>query len=456
MKPAELLSKMSHNIQFEDLPKEVVDRTKYLMLDYIGLAARGSVFESSKPIHEFIKKNGSNGDGVIIGKGEIRTLPQYAALANGSAAHSLELDDVINEASLHPAVVVFPTAYAVGDVNRKTGRQIIEASVAGYEVMGRLGKALNPTHVYDRGFHPTGVVGIFAAAAVASKLMGNSQKQTVSALGIVGSQAAASMEFLKTGAWTKRLHPGWAAHSGMIASELAKFNFIGPETVIEGESGLANSYSYDYNLGEMENDFSYNNNYILKTSIKPHACCRYKQGPLDLVLKIVKENQLMPHDIQKINVHLVKTALPIVAYPEAAKRNPKTPVDGQFSMHFGAAVAAIHQRTLLEEYDQKVVDSSDVREMMQKVYCYHEPQLDKEFPRKWPARVEIETAKGTFSESIEFPKGEPENPLSWEELITKFKYVSAPVYSEERQEEIINAVRNIEKYENIKDISGLF
>jgi 2-methylcitrate dehydratase PrpD len=332
----------------------------------------------------------------------------------------------------------------------------LESVIYGYEVMGRLGKALNPTHIYDRGFHPTGVCGVFGAAATAGKLMDLSQEQITNAFGISGSQASASMEFLKTGAWTKRLHPGWAAHGGMVAAELAKSNFKGPNTIIEGNSGFAHSYSHDVDLTVLESEFSYEDNVLLRTAIKPHACCRYKQGPLDLILEIVKTNRLRPEDIERVNVYLVKTAFPIVCEPVEEKRNPKSSVDAQFSMPFGAAIAILYQKTLLEEYDQKTIDSLQVKDMMQKVFCHHDPSLDKEFPKKWPARVEIESTKGTFHQAIEYPKGDPENPLSWDELIAKFKYVSEPVYTKDQQDRIVEAIRNIEKYENMGQITTLF
>lgn len=455
MKIAESLSELVANLKYENLSKAVIDRSKYLALDFIGLAARGNTFESSKPIHQFITTLGGTGEGVVIGSNDIHTLPQYAALANGSASHSLELDDVINEASLHPAVVVFATAFAIADKYEKSGEDVILASVLGYEVMGKIGKLLNPTNVYDRGFHPTGIVGTFAAAATASKLMGLTAEQTANAFGIAGSQAAASMEFLSTGSWTKRIHPGWAAHNGIIAAELAKEGFTGPNSIIEGKKGFANAYSYDVNFDEIDFDFSNEDNFILKSSIKPHACCRYKQGPLDLVLSIVKEHDLSPSDITKVNVHLVQTALPIVAEPQEEKRNPSSAVDAQFSMHFGVAVAVLYRKTLLEQYEDHVTQLPEVKDLMNRVVCFRDEELEKDFPRKWPARVVIETGKGTFSKGIEYPKGEPENPLSWEEMIEKFKYVSAPVYNTYQQEKVVDSIRNLETYSKVKDLSAL-
>lgn len=453
MGETKFLATLVHNLQFDELSEDVVDRTKYLALDYIGLATRGSTFTSSEPIQEVIRLYGGEGEGKVIGQKELKPLPHYAALANGASSHSLELDDTINEASLHPGTVIFPTAFAVAEKYGKSGKDVIVASVAGYEVMGRLGRALNPSSVYDRGFHPTGVVGAIAAAATAAKLMDLNIEETVNAIGIVGSQAAASMEFLNTGSWTKRLHPGWAAHNGIIAAELAKSGFTGPETIIEGDKGYANAYSGELNVDFINYDFSNENNYILNTSIKPHACCRYKQGPLDLILKVVKEQDVQPEEIEEVNVHIVGTGIPIVAYPEEEKRNPQSSVDAQFSMHFGAAVAILYRKTLLEQYEEDVVKRPEVKELMNKVFCYRDEELEKDFPKKWPAKVEIKTTKGSFSEEIDYPKGDPENPLTWDELIDKFNYVTSPVFNESEQAQLVSGIRSLEQYENINQFT---
>jgi 2-methylcitrate dehydratase PrpD len=453
---ARQLAQMVVGLSFDQLSEEVVDRTKYLALDYVGLSSRGNTFKSSESILFMIASLSKGGKATVVGQGSLSLQPHYVALANGAASHSLELDDVINDASLHPAVVVFPTAFAIGEEHGKSGQDVITASVAGYEVMGQLGKALNPTNVYARGYHPTGVVGAFAAVATAGKLIGLTEEQLVNAFGIVGSQAAALMEFLNTGSWTKRLHPGWAAHNGIIACELAKNGFTGPESIIEGDKGFAQAYSSDFDSAKVQlGTYSNKSNAILKTSIKPHACCRYKQGPLDIILNYVKENDVKAEDIKKIDINLVKTAMPIVCYPEIEKRNPQSSVDAQFSMHFGAAVAVVHRRTLLEQYADEVTQEPSVKAMMEKVFCHHDPELDKEFPQKWPARVIIETTSGTVEKSVEFPKGDPENPLTWEEMIDKFNYVSKPIFNKDEQQQLVDAIRDLENIAIINEISQL-
>ncbi len=230
-------------LRYESLPSVTVDRVKYHFLDFLGVASRGSLVDSSKAAYRLVRDIGLDPGGAVIIGTDMRAAPQYAALANGTSAHSLELDDLHNESSAHPEVVIFPAALAASQISDGGGKRFIEAVIAGYEVMTRLGKALHPGKHYARGFHPTGTCGAFGAAAAASRILGLDQEQTINALGIAGSQTAGSMEFLTDGAWSKRLHAGWAAHSGLIATLLAQRGFTGPATIIEGRFGFLHSYS---------------------------------------------------------------------------------------------------------------------------------------------------------------------------------------------------------------------
>src|SRR5207245_6946089 len=164
---------------------------------------------------------------------------------NGTAAHAVELDDVTTESSLHPGVVVIPAALALAEETQTTPARMLEAIVAGYEVTMRVGNALNPASAYARGFHPTGVAGVFGATMAASHLLGLEHEGGTNALGIAGTLASGSREYLAGGAWAKRLNPGWAGHAGITAARLAQAGFSGPATVFEGRLGVLHASSDD-------------------------------------------------------------------------------------------------------------------------------------------------------------------------------------------------------------------
>jgi len=449
------LVEFCNGVKYQNLSAEVIDRVKYHFLDFIGIASRGSLVESSQTVYRLVKDIGLSPQGAVVIGTDLRAPPQYAALANGTSAHSLELDDLHNESSAHPAVAIFPAALTASEISDFGGKRFAEGVIVGYEVMTRLGKALNPSRHYARGFHPTATCGVFGAAAAAAKILGLDLKQTTNALGIAGSQAAGSMEFLADGSLTKRFHAGWATHSGIIAALLAARGFTGPATIIEGRSGFLHSYSDgadpDKVLANLGEPFE-----IMKTSIKPHACCRYKQGPIDGILTIIRENKLKPEEVKQVTLGILKAGFPIIAEPRELKYHPRTLVDAQFSMPFGAAVAILYGKASLDEYTQENIKSARVKEMMERVSCVTDPALETVFPRQWPASVALVTEDGRrFSTRIDYPKGDPENPLTWQELLAKFNGLTATIYPAERRQEIVSRVQALEKEPGMKGFCKL-
>ena len=441
---------------YKDLPGEVIDRAKYFILDLIGVTSRGSIVESSRVMFELVRSLGEDPMGSVIIGTDMRAAPQYAALANGTSSHAIEMDDVNNEASLHPGVSNIPGIVAIGEFNRANGKKLIEGVILGYEVTIRLAKALKPALHYRRGFHPTATCGAFGSAVGVGKILNLDEYQMTNALGIVGGMTSGTMECLANDSWLKKMQPGWAAHSGVIAALLAKKGFKGSCTIIEGEHGFLHTGSDSPEKEKVLNGIgeSYE---ILKTSIKPHACCRYKQGPIDAILKLVRENDIKANNVEKITLGILRTGIPFVVKPEETKYNPKSLIEAQFSMPFGAAVAMLYGKAGLGEYIPEKWESPEVKKMMERVFCIEDPELEKDYPQRWPATAEIRTKDGRrFFTRIDYPKGDPENPLSWEELIEKFDNLTKPIYSKGRRNRIIEKIQQLEKEEDITNLTSLF
>lgn len=448
------LARFSASLTYEDLPPEVVDWAKYLCLDFAGVTLNGSTTPSAKAVVQAIEGIERPGPSPIIGTPS-RALPEYAAMANGTAFHSIELDDVNNEASLHPGVVSYPTALAMADVVPVDGKSFITSVVTSYDVMVRLGRALKPSEHYARGFHPTGTCGAFGAAAAASQLLGLPSDSCTHAFGIAGSQASGSMEFLAQGTWTKRLHPGWAAHSGIWAALLARSGFLGPTTILEGRDGFLHAYSGDPDPDSILRDLG-DEFLVTRTGIKPHSCCRYKQGPIDCLLELRSQHNLQPDEIEEVSIGVLSAGYNLIAAPEEEKLNPQSVVDMQFSMPFGAAVALVYGRASLAEYAAGVSQRPQVKEMMSRVRCVTDPELDAHFPTRWPAWAEVRTRDGrSLRSQIEFPKGDPENALSWDEMKQKFTLLSSPVIPEQRQAEVISKIESLESMADMRDLAAL-
>ena len=446
------LAEFCTRLDYDHLPAEVVDRAKYFFLDYLGVAVRGSLSESSHPLYRLADSLASAGRGTVLGRAETVNFP-YAALANGTSAHSLELDDTHQAGSIHLGVSVFSAALAVAEQVGASGRDFLTASVVGFEVAARLAMALKPTEHYGRGFHPTATCGTFGAAASAAKLLGLSEAQLLSALGIAGSQSAGSMEFLAEGAWTKRLHPGWAAFSGVHAALLAKEGFIGPRTILEGRDGFLKAYGLrpdprkiSAGLGE---DFQ-----ILRTAVKPHACCRYTQAPIDAVLSIVQEHDVQPEQVERVTIGMLETGIPVICEPAARKSRPTNVVEAQFSLPFGVAVALLKRRAGLDEFSEAMLADAAVGALMSKVGYEPDPQLEKNYPKEWPAwaRVSLNTGH-EVSAQVRFPKGDPENPLSWDELTAKYVDLATAVWTDARADRVCEAVRGLEDASDLRGVT---
>ena len=441
------LARYCSRMKFNDLSDEVIDCVKYRFLDFISVACRGSIEDPSRTVCRFIREM-ENGQGVIVGTKE-KAPYLYSALANGTSSHAIEMDDVDNESSLHPGVVVFPSALATGEMAGASGKRFILAVVLGYEVMVRLGSALGPENSYKRGFHSTGTCGTFGSSVASSKILGLQEEEILNAIGISGSQAAGSMEYLAQGAWTKPFHAGWAAHSGMVAALLSRKGFKGPSSILEGRDGFLHAYSNGADPSKVLEGIG-SRFQILQTSVKTHACCRYMHSPIDAVLKIVKENNLRPEQVKKIKVGVLRAGAHLIAEPIESKYKPQSIVDAQFSMPFGAAAALLYGRAGLKEFQPSTILSRPVREMMRKVECIIDPELDRTFPKQWRATAEILTEdEKRYSTTVEYPKGDPENPLSWEEMIERFHELTGQIIKKDQRLKIVEA---LERLDGIKDM----
>jgi 2-methylcitrate dehydratase PrpD len=422
----------------------------------MGVAVRGSTADSSKAVHEFVRMQPPGRATVLAGSS--RTSATWAALANGASAHATEMDDVTSESSLHPGAVVIPAALGLGEESGATGARALEAIIAGYEVTMRVGNALGAASAYSRGFHPTGVAGVFGAAVAAGKLRGLDADGLERAIGIAGTMASGSLEYLADGSWTKRLNPGWAAHAGIVAAGLAEAGFTGPATALDGVNGVLRGYTdapdperlteglddlAASGAGERAGDLQ-----VMRVSIKPYGCCRYSHGLIDAVLALrtehfavgsggtgpggtgqraggsghgVRAGALGLDDVERIRLGVLSGGWSLIAEGIERKRDPRNVVDAQFSAPYAAAVALVHGRAGLAEFTLETMADPRVRALMARMECFRDPSLDAEYPRSWPALVEIHLRDGrVLRHRTEHALGEPENPVPRGALVDRF------------------------------------
>jgi 2-methylcitrate dehydratase PrpD len=306
----------------DDVPAPAVDKAKQLVLDIIGSCLASSREEFGRAALRATESLGGPPESTLIGAAT-RVGASHAVLANGTLAHGLDFDDTREDAIVHTGSVAVTTALAVGEATGASGRAVLEAAIAGVEVMCRVGLAV-PGRFHARHYHPTSLAGSFAAAAVAGRLRGLTEDQLVSAFGICGSQAGGIIEYLTDGSWTKRLHPGWAAHAGVVAALLARSGFTGPETVFEGAHGFYQAFAgghdaarVDELLGTLGRTWE-----LLELTFKPYPCGSIAQPYMDCALRLRERHKIQPEQIVQIRCRTAEGPLPRLWEPLAAKHKP--------------------------------------------------------------------------------------------------------------------------------------
>lgn len=415
------------SLQWDDLPAEVRARTAELVMDLLGVAVGGSLQPSTAAVRAALPATPLSGPGATIIGANGSADAAWAALANGTAAHALELDDVARVSSLHPGAAVIPSAIAVAEEQGACGAALLTAVVAGYEVAMRVGNALNPAAAYRRGFHPTGVAGVFGAAIAAGRLLGLGPEPLTRALGIAGTMASGSLEYLADGSWTKRLNPGWAAHGGVVAARLAAAGFSGPSTVFEGRFGLLRSHTgsptREALLAELGQQLE-----IMRVAVKPYGCCRYNHALIDGMLDLRATHGLRPEAVRAISLGVLSAGAPLVAEPIARKRRPRNVVEAQFSAPFAVALALTRGAAGPDLYTEATIADPTIRSLMARTTCQRDPALDAAYPHRWPAWVQVETRDGkTLAARVEYALGEPENPVPRATLVEKFVSLASRV-----------------------------
>ena len=447
----ETLAAYVAELKFEDIPPEVLERAKVLTLDFLGSAIRARRDAESTPslmkMLEALALDGK-GDSTVFGDDKTWT-PAVAALLNGALGHSLDFDDTHADSSLHASAPVVPAAFAVGEMMGSSGRNVLTAIVAGYEVCCRLGNALDPTSHYARGFHPTATAGTYGAAAAAAKLFGLSQAQIVSAFGVSGSQAAGSLQFLVNGAWNKRYQVGASAMNGVIAATLARNNFVGSIESIEGRHGLLVGYSDnphpDKAVAGLGSTYE-----TMKIGVKPYPSCRYTHAALDAIIAMRREHNLTPDQIKRVEIGLHRNGITLTG--DAAKRHPTSIVGGQFSMFFTGAVALDQGRFGWDDYDR--LGDAAVDALADKFDVVQDDRLEVGRKHPFGARVAITTEDGVHERLHVDPSGEPSSFPDTQAMQQKFLTLARPVL-ENRAEQLANAILSLERFDRVEKATRL-
>lgn len=323
-----------------------------------------------------------------------------------------------------------------------SGRQMLEAIIAGWEIIVRLALAAKG-RFHDVGFHGTGIVSSFAAACVAAKLMGDSAETLCNAMGICGSQSAALQEFLQDGSWVKKMHPGWAAHSAIYALNLARNGFTGPKKVFEGEFGMWMTHCGGTDgLEEAISDLG-QVWHTTEITVKLYPVCHMTHSFIDCMITLMKEHNFTADDIASAECRIESRCYPIVCTPREAKTRPNTDYMMRFSLPYVVAIAAAKQRVSPWEIDLKYAQDPEICSLMDKIHCIDDDS--KRNPGYFPGFLTVSLKDGrTFVRDQRYEMGTPQNPLNLTAVNKKFIDNLTPFYTNEQIASIIEKVQTFE------------
>jgi 2-methylcitrate dehydratase PrpD len=443
------LSEFSAGLTVDKIPVEVVSRARLLILDLVGNIIRGHETESTPALLSTIGAlELARGESRVFGTSRTYS-PAGAVLLQGVLAHSLDFDDTHAAGTLHPGAPVIPAALAAAEMTNAFGATTLAAIIVGYEVICRIALALPAGEHYKQGFHPTATCGAFGAAAAAARVFGLDAAGVASALGVALSQTAGSLQFLQSGAWTKRFQVGWSAMAGLVAATLASKGFKGAGEAIEGKHGFLRSYAPapvpERAIQDLGTVYE-----LMATGVKRYPSCRYGHAGVDAALAIRAEHDLRPHEISSVVYGLSNAGMLLVGAPAAMKANPQNIVDGQFSAPFVLSIALATGAMKWDSYE--LLHDIQIRTLMSKVHCEYDAEIEAEFPTNMSGKLTVHARGQVFVKKIVVPRGEPSNFLSKDELLAKFTSLATFVLGSAQTVKLAAAILDIDRMENVSKL----
>jgi 2-methylcitrate dehydratase PrpD len=441
------LAAFAAHLQFDDLPRSVIERIKTSLLDSVGCCLFGATLPWTRKVRDMVIAEGGAPVASIFGAGA-RTSVSQAVLVNSTAGHAFELDDIHKESIIHPGSLAAPVALALAEAAAgATGRDVITAMVAGYEVGTRVGNAATMS-LFLRGFHPQGTSGAFVAAATAGRMLGLSAGQMQDALGIVGSQAAGLMA-AQEGAMVKRFHSGRAAQSGVYSALLARRGFTGISEALEAAYGGYLSTLSDQpapqkltaGLGSVwETDH---------VGYKPHASVTSIHTALDALAGLMRENRLSAADVEQVDVGVSHMTHVHCAWDYRAQGVTAA----QMNLYYGLAVIALDGMAFVEQYREERLNDPRILDFIRRIHASVDRAIEALGPAyRHAARVKLRTRDGrVLAREILHRHGSPENPLTAADIEHKFRNITRACLPSDQIGRVVEIVRNFDQVADTRE-----
>lgn len=414
---AERLARFSSELRYEDIPGEVVEKAKRLVLDTIGVCVGSTQIDFGASAIKLVSAWGGAPQASLVGAAA-KVPVHHAAFCNGVLGHGQDYDDTHTESVVHPSAALVPVALAAGEAVGASGKDVLSALVAGLEATIRIGMpALNRFHL--RGFHTTSIAATFGAALVTARLTGTDLARTIDAVGVGGSFTSGLLECIPAASGAKRLHAGWSGLCGVVAAQMAEVGFSGPSTVFEGKLGVYNSFLRGEAL-DLDVIFDGLGEHWETLDVRPklYPCCHYLQAFLDCAAVLRQEYAIDPSNVERIDCRVAPGAVNIVCEPWQKKLEPVTGYDTRFSLPFAVAVMLAEGKAGVQEFAPESIANPVVKALMPLVRY----EADAKYEVKdMPAWIELTLADGRrLVHEVAQVRGDARNPVPLSELMRKF------------------------------------
>jgi 2-methylcitrate dehydratase PrpD len=447
----DLLVDYIHGLRFADLSGEVIESVKRFLLDYLVSAMAGYKINAAfnEALWSVVSAMGGKKESRVFFH-QSRLPAPHAALLNAAYGHGADIDDGHRVAQGHPGVVVMPVALSLAEAHQLSGREVILVIVAGYDIFVRLATAMNPSH-FSRGFHTTGTVGTIAAGGAASKALNLSPSKVRNALSLATLQASGLLEVTESGQMAKPLHPAKAAFNGILSARLAQAGVQGPSEPLEGRQGFFKAFSDEVNLATLQKDLGKSFR-ISSCYIKLYPTCRHIHGAIDAVLELRRYNLPSPAELKKVKVHIYPASFNITG----SIREPRNEDEAKFSLAYVVATALLKGNISLQSLDVTKGLDRETRRLISKIEIISDSKLENRQANIRGARVELLMKNGTVRQwEVKLPKGDPEVPVTDEDMENKLRFCAEGVFSEVRQRAIMRTVKRLDELADLNELTRL-
>jgi 2-methylcitrate dehydratase PrpD len=431
--------------KYEDIPKQVVEHAKYIILDTVGaiLAASNPSLPASVIITEFVREQGGAGESTVIGR-DFKCPSPNAALANGTLGYLCDNESYHVGAVLHETAVTLPSALAVAEPRGLSGKDIMTSFIVGLDVGTRLSYAISPSAMYDRGFHPSAVVGSIGATISVGKILDLDSKQISNSIGLAATQSSGLLSWESDSTEMSRpFGVGAAARNGVTAALLAERGFGGPE-VLEGKYTVFDAFSGERHVNELLDELGKRFE-VMNQTIKRYSSCAFTHPGLDAFIQLLDENSIVADDIDLIEVRFPSTGAKLIDASELKSHN----------IQYVLAVAAFKHHV---DVDDIIFEQQDkgIWALSEKVNLVHDDELEQHFPETMPTIITVKTHSGsTYRNRVDSAKGTPENPVTHREIEEKFHRIVSPVIEKSHANEILGVVKCLDAVDDINQLMDL-